>query len=48
MNENWNLDECMEECHYSSRYCNEQEDGTLVCPTSWSECVDECKQSFSS
>jgi hypothetical protein len=46
--EKWDVDDCIEDCHYSSRFCNEKEDGILVCPTSWSECEDDCRQKFSS
>jgi hypothetical protein len=46
--ESWTLDDCMEDCHYVSRYCIEQDDETLKCPMGWRQCEDNCRKQFSS
>lgn len=45
--ENWDVGDCIEDCHYVGRFCDEKEDGTIVCPSERT-CVDECKERFSS
>ncbi len=46
--ENWELDDCVEDCHYVSRFCHEKEDGIIVCPSGIRECADDCRERFSS
>jgi hypothetical protein len=45
--ENWDLTDCIEDCHYASRFCYTKDDGTMVCPSERS-CADECRERFSS
>lgn len=45
--DSWDLSDCIEDCHYASRFCDEQKDGTIVCPSERS-CVADCKERFSS
>jgi hypothetical protein len=33
--------ECREKCHYVSRFCEEQEDGSLKCPVGIRQCIEK-------
>jgi len=45
--DNWTLDDCIEDCHYHSRYCEEQPDGTILCPPGIRACTEDCRNRFS-
>ena len=46
--ENWTVSDCIEDCHYASRYCREQKDGSLQCPSGMHRCAEDCRRQFSS
>jgi len=43
----WNLDDCIEDCHYISRFCEEKDEETMVCLGGWRSCADDCSTRFS-
>ena len=46
--EDWNFEDCIEDCYYSSKFCYEKPDGTTVCPIDLKKCLDECNEQHSS
>jgi hypothetical protein len=43
----WTVQDCIEDCHYHSRFCEEQEDGSLVCPPGIRSCEEDCRKRYS-
>jgi hypothetical protein len=46
--EDFNYQDCIEDCYYSSKFCYEKPDGTTICPIDLKKCVDECNHQYSS
>lgn len=46
--EDWSYVDCIEDCFYSSKFCYEKPDGTMVCPIDYRKCADDCRKQYSS